>query len=251
MSYLSFHLIFLVPPILLMVAFHRRPRRMDDDMRVDLAIPIVCLIAFTYTTPWDNYLVAQEVWWYGANRVVGTIGYVPVEEYMFFVLQPILTGLFLYQYLYRVSPTPSTHASAASWSGAALFAGITGLGAFLLTDGRASTLYLALILVWAPPILAGMWLYDGETLWAFRDSVFVTTALPTAYLWVADAVAIHSRIWTISPEYTVGASVLGLPLEEALFFLFTNLLVVQGILLLLYGSHRAVTPDQATRLSAT
>jgi len=39
MSYLSFHLIFLVPPILLMVAFHRRPRRMDDDMRVDLAIP--------------------------------------------------------------------------------------------------------------------------------------------------------------------------------------------------------------------
>ncbi len=107
MSYLSFHLIFLVPPILLMVAFHRRPRRMDDDMRVDLAIPIVCLIAFTYTTPWDNYLVAQEVWWYGANRVVGTIGYVPVEEYMFFVLQPILTGLFLYQYLYRVSPPPN------------------------------------------------------------------------------------------------------------------------------------------------
>jgi lycopene cyclase domain len=81
---------------------------MDDDMRVDLAIPIVCLIAFTYTTPWDNYLVAQEVWWYGANRVVGTIGYVPVEEYMFFVLQPILTGLFLYQYLYRVSQ-PRTH----------------------------------------------------------------------------------------------------------------------------------------------
>jgi len=249
MSYRSFHLVFLGPPILLMVAFHRRPRRMEGDLRVDLAIPIVCLIALTYTTPWDNYLVAQEVWWYGANRVMGTIGYVPIEEYMFFVLQPILTGLFLYQYLHRVSPSPSTYSSSASWVGAAIFAGITGLGAFLLMDGHASTLYLGLILVWAPPILAGMWLYDGETLWALRSSVFVTTALPTAYLWVADAVAIHSKIWTIAPEYTVGASVLGLPLEEALFFLFTNLLVVQGILLLLYGSHRAVTPDRATRLS--
>lgn len=250
MSYLSFHLIFLVPPILLMLGAHRRPRRMDHDLRVELAIPIVCLIALTYTTPWDNYLVAREVWWYGANRVMGTIGYVPVEEYMFFVLQPILTGLFLYQYLHRSPPSVQTHTSSASWIGAAVFAGITGLGAFFLMDGRPSTLYLALILVWAPPILAGMWLYDGETLWALRKSVFVTTALPTVYLWGADAVAIHSKIWTISPEYTVGASILGLlPLEEALFFLFTNLLVVQGILLLLYGSHRAVTPEQETQVS--
>ena len=108
MSYLSFHLIFLVPPILLMVAFHRRPRRMDDDMRVDLAIPIVCLIAFTYTTPWDTYLVAQEVWWYGANRVVGTIGYLPVSEYTFFVPQPILTGPLLIPYFAQASPTPNT-----------------------------------------------------------------------------------------------------------------------------------------------
>ena len=30
------------------------------------------------------------------DRVVGTIGYVPIEEYLFFVLQCILTGLWLY-----------------------------------------------------------------------------------------------------------------------------------------------------------
>ena len=250
MSYLSFHLIFLAPPILLMLMFPRRPRQMDDDLRVDLAIPTVCLIAFTYTTPWDNYLVAQEVWWYGTNRVIGTIGHVPVEEYMFFVLQPLLTGLFLYQYLYWAPPSPKKYSPAASWTGAAVFGGLTAIGAFFLLDGRPTTLYLALILVWAPPILAGMWLYDGETLWALRRTVFVTAGLPTLYLWVADATAIHSKIWTIAPKYTIGASFLGLPLEEALFFLFTNLLVVQGILLLLYGAHRAVTPNQPTRLTS-
>lgn len=241
MRYLSFHLIFLAPPIILMLVFHRRPRHMEEDLRVDLAIPIVCLIALTYTAPWDNYLVAQEVWWYGANRVLGTIGYVPIEEYLFFVLQPLLTGLFLYHYLYKSPPSPQEYTPSAAWVGAAIFAGLTALGAVYLVDGRAATFYLALILIWAPPILAGMWLYDGETLWALRSTVLVTTAIPTVYLWVADAVAIRSQIWTISPDYTIGYSILGMPLEEGLFFLFTNLLVVQGVLLFLYGSHDAVT----------
>lgn len=247
MSYLSFHLIFLAPPVLFMLIFYQRPRQMEEDLRVKLAIPIVCLIALTYTAPWDNYLVAQEIWWYGPNRVIGTIGYVPIEEYMFFILQPLLTGLFLYQYLYRFRPSSREYAPLASWAGTATFSGLTAIGIFFLLDGRPMTLYLALILIWAPPILAGMWLYDGETLWALRKTVLVATGLPTVYLWVADAVAIRSKIWTISPEYTIGFSILGLPLEEALFFLFTNLLVVQGVLLFLYGSHEAVTAKRLTQ----
>lgn len=243
MSYLTFHLVFLVPPIGLMLFAHRRPQRPDADLRVDLAIPLICFVALTYTTPWDNYLVAREIWWYGPGRVVGTIGYVPIEEYLFFVLQPLLTGLFLYQYMGRFAHAPRSTSSIAPWIGAGIFGGLTGLGTFFLMDGRPGTLYLALILTWAPPILAGMWLYDGETLWALRPTLLVTTALPTFYLWVADAIAIRSQIWTIAPDYTIGVSALGLPIEEASFFLFTNLLVVQGVLLLLYGSHEAVTPD--------
>ncbi len=243
MSYLTFHLVFLLPPIALMLFVHQRPQRLEADLRVDLAIPLICFVALTYTTPWDNYLVAREVWWYGAGRVVGTIGYVPIEEYLFFVLQPILTGLFLYQYMGRVAHAPKSSSTVASWIGAGIFVGLTGLGTVFLVDGRPATLYLALILTWAPPILAGMWLYDGETLWALRSTLLATTALPTLYLWVADAIAIQSRIWTISPNHTIGVSPFGLPIEEASFFLFTNLLVVQGVLLLLYGSHEAVTPD--------
>jgi len=243
MAYLTFHLVFLAPPIALMLFVHRRPQQLEGDLRVDLAIPLICFVALSYTTPWDNYLVAKEIWWYGPGRVVSTIGYVPVEEYLFFVLQPLLTGLFLYQYLSRYAGSPKASSSSASWIGAAVFLALTALGVVLLFDGRPDTLYLALILTWAPPILAGMWLYDGETLWALRSTVLITTGLPTLYLWVADAVAIRAQIWTISPEHTVGISTLGLPIEEASFFLFTNLLVVQGVLLLLYGSHKAVIPE--------
>jgi lycopene cyclase domain-containing protein len=90
-----------------------------------------------------------------------------------------------------------------------------------------------------------MWLYDGETLWAYRKTLFITTALPTLYLWIADTVAIRSGIWTISSKYTIGVSPFGLPLEEATFFLFTNFLVVKGILLLLYGSHQTISQVEA------
>ncbi|MFB6273970.1 MAG: lycopene cyclase domain-containing protein [Salinibacter sp.] len=243
MSYLTFHFVFLVPPILGLLLTLRWPKPPSSNGRVLLALPLICVIALTYTTPWDNYLVAQQVWWYGPARVIATIGYVPIEEYLFFLLQPLLTGLVLYQYLGRYGPTPRSSSSWAPWTGSTLFLALTFLGMVLFVDGRPETLYLALILIWAPPLLAGMWLYDGYTLWALRIPIGVSTLLSTVYLWMADAVAIRTAIWTIAPEYTIGLAPLGLPLEEMSFFLFTNLLVVHGILLLLYGSHKAVSPE--------
>jgi len=52
-------------------------------------------LSVLYTTPWDNYLVATRVWYYDPALVLNAIiGYVPIEEYTFFILQTILTGLF-------------------------------------------------------------------------------------------------------------------------------------------------------------
>ena len=54
------------------------------------------IIALLYTTPWDNYLVATGVWWYDPALVTGlTLGWVPIEEYTFFILQTLLAGLWL------------------------------------------------------------------------------------------------------------------------------------------------------------
>ena len=55
---------------------------------------LLVLIAVAYTTPWDNYLVATNVWWYDESLVTGLkLGWVPIEEYTFFVLQTLMTGL--------------------------------------------------------------------------------------------------------------------------------------------------------------
>ena len=239
MSYLVFHLVLVLPPIVLMAVTLPASLNELGGWRARAALPLIATIALTYTTAWDNYLVAREVWWYGPDRVLATIGFVPVEEYLFFILQPILTGLFLFQYLARrTDPLPVAGAGSA-WGGFFTFAAITG-GGILLLNGGPEGLYMGLVLTWACPLLAGMWLYDGETLWAHRRTLLYAVGVPTVYLWGADAIAITAGIWTISNTYTLGLAVGNLPVEEATFFLVTNLLVVKGILLLLYGSHEAL-----------
>ncbi len=91
MTYLQFLILFIcIPLCLLGWRLRRRVRRLDLIMLVGLAV-----IAVVYTTPWDNYLVATGVWYYDPRLVLNrTIGYVPVEEYLFFILQTFLTGFF-------------------------------------------------------------------------------------------------------------------------------------------------------------
>ncbi len=238
MSYLTFHLLFTLPPILIMGTTLPRSLYEIGGRRAQLAIPLLALVAFSYTTPWDNYLVAREVWWYGPDRVLATLGFVPVEEYFFFLVQPVLTGLFLFQYLGRTedrAPSPPNRLSA--WIGSLVFTVLTAIGVLMLRSPDPETLYMGLVLTWATPLLAGMWLYDGEVLWARRHALLYGIGLPTLYLWIADGIAIANEIWTISDVFTLNLSLLGLPIEEAAFFLFTNMLVVKGILLLLYGQH--------------
>jgi lycopene cyclase domain-containing protein len=101
MSYGVFLLIFVVPPMLFF-AWRMRDRM---NRRIYMAFAGLIALCVIYTTPWDNYLVASGVWYYDPKLVLGlTFGYVPAEEYTFFVVQTLMTGffmLFLWRRFYR------------------------------------------------------------------------------------------------------------------------------------------------------
>lgn len=228
MTYLAFHAVFILPP-LLVLAWLQRGRFGRVHPRAGLFLVVLAIIALAYTTPWDNYLVWRGVWGYPPGRVLATIGYVPVEEYLFFLLQPLVVGLWLYRFL----PGERRPAGRASrWTGAVVYAGLAALGLGLLR--HTSGTYLGLILVWSAPVLALQWAWAGREIWARRRAWTLGVVVPTLYLWVADATAIRLGIWEISETYTLGPALGPLPLEEATFFLVTNLLVVQGLLMFLY-----------------
>ena len=236
MTYLQFHLTFVLPPIaaLLLVVLTRRPVARIGGAKPWAMLGLLLLAAFVYTTPWDNYLVYRGVWSYPPGAVLATVGYVPVEEYAFFLLQPILTGLFLFVLLQTLPfrPSPIRSPLLPRRVGAAFWLAATLAGVAMLVAG-GHWLYMGLILAWAPLVLSGLWWMGGHTAWAWRRLYAVAVAVPTLYLWYADRTAIALGIWDITDATRTGVELLGLPIEEALFFLLTNLLVVHGLVMLL------------------
>jgi lycopene cyclase domain-containing protein len=94
--------------------------------------------------------------------------------------------------------------------------------------------YLSLILVWGLPPVMFQTAFGADILWGYRRLILPGILVPTLYLGMADALAIRAGIWTISPDQTTGVLLpFGLPLEEFVFFLMTNLLIAFGVVLVL------------------
>ncbi len=247
LTYLEFHAVFVLPPIALLTWLAIRREDAWFDRRSLSGLAILLVLAVIYTTPWDNLLIAEGVWWYGEGTTLVTFWHAPLGEYLFFVLQPILTCLWLFQFLdvrelsLRI---PTSHRLLGAAGGLAVSA--VGLALLFWTT---STYYLGAILFWAGPILAIQWSFGITYVWHARRLVALGVAVPTVYLWIADWIAIDMGIWVISPIHTTGYTLLGLPIEEALFFLVTNVFAVQTLVLyvwLLDRQHELPALERAT-----
>ena len=233
MTYLQFHFVFIFPVIIILgVLFYVQQKKFAGTHALAFLVAIAA-IALVYTTAWDNYLVFKGIWWYGEERVLGTIGYVPIEEYMFFLLQPFLTGFWFYFLLSKSNRIPEGVNQTQHRRIGGTVVLVSLIGGWLLMQMDAG-LYMGLIIIWAGPVLGGQWWFAGSWMWAARTYWLLGIGVPTLYLWVADRIAIGLGIWTISDQYTLGIELFGLPIEEATFFLVTNVLVVQGLMLFLH-----------------
>lgn len=93
MTYAQFLLVFLVVPIVLLAALVRGRLR----ARHGWACGLVCVLAFVYTSPWDNHAAKTKLWTFDAAFAPPShfILYLPWEEYAFYFAQGILMCLLL------------------------------------------------------------------------------------------------------------------------------------------------------------
>lgn len=248
MTYFGFLAIFLGIPIavlsVLTIVDYRRGRWQPMALaawRPWVVMFALVVVALVYTTPWDNYLVATRVWWYDPSLVAGlVIGYVPIEEYTFFLVQPVMTSLFLLM-LMRYMPvnpdfadSPRIRVMATITIGLIWLASVVLLVLTFIDAAFKPGTYLALELSWALiPVLIQV-SFGADILWRHRWKVFIGIAITTLYLSAADALAIQSGTWTIDPEQSLNIYLGGvLPVEEFIFFLLTNILIVFGMTLVL------------------
>jgi lycopene cyclase domain-containing protein len=243
MSYFTFLAIFIGLPLSGLFYLLRRDKARGrllpsslQGAQPGITLLALVLVAVIYTTPWDNYLVATEVWWYDPNLVNGlTLGWVPIEEYLFFILQTLMVGFWLIWLAQRIQLNPKRGSNARlRWHSSLILVLIWLLSAAILASDWTSGTYLALILVWAiPPILVQI-AFGADILWQFRRLVILGILIPTLYLGFADTIAIQAGTWTISPQQSLEIFLPGgLPIEEFTFFLVTNVLVVFGLTLVL------------------
>jgi len=224
MTYAQFLLVFLIPPIVGLALWQRK----NLTRHTLNYIGFWALVAFLYTPIWDNYLVAEKVWWYEAGRVLFTIGYVPIEEYMFFILQPIMMGLWIHTLKHFIPSPPTQFVPNARirWSVFAVLGGLWLWSVYTLWFGSDQSTYMGLILVWALPPIMFQWGFGGDILWHHRRLMLASIVTGTAYLASADAYAIYHEIWTINPAKSYPLLLGGvLPIEEFVFFLVTNILI--------------------------
>ena len=182
MTYFQFLLGFVVTPIAILIVWHYYVQLVDKSrsglrryIPISFSFLLMASVAILYTTPWDNYLVATQVWWYDPSLVLGvTIGWVPLEEYLFFLLQPILGGLILLL-SFRCRTIRDRDAllnhGVRKWLLLLAFTiWIVALG--ILFAGKPSATYLGIELAWAMPVIMLQLSFGADILWRHRRILF-------------------------------------------------------------------------------
>ena len=244
MTYFGFLAIFIGIPLLIVGGLLWRDRRngrtLPDSLQSWSPWTVIwghVVVAVVYTTPWDNYLVATRVWWYDPELVTGiVIGWVPIEEYTFFIVQTLLVGMWLIWLAPRLAPGDEEPLGDGRWRwiSTAVLGFIWLASVIVLLVGWRPGTYLGLELGWALPPIMLQTAFGADILWRYRRLVGTVIATSVLYLSATDALAIASGTWTINPEQTVQIYLGGvLPLEEFVFFLITSTLVAFGVTLVL------------------
>ncbi len=98
------------------------------------------------------------------------------------------------------------------------------------------TAYLSYLLAWGAPVIVAQAVGIGAFYRAQAIDVYRSIGPPvlavTAWLAAIDHFAILDGVWIFGEGRTLGQNIGAVPIEEILFFLFTNLLVAQGLALL-------------------
>ncbi|XP_050422717.1 uncharacterized protein LOC126834665 [Adelges cooleyi] len=196
-------------------------------------IIFVCTMAFVYTTPWDNYIIFNDAWMYSADKIIAVIGYVPVEEYMFFVIQTVMTSLWALVCT-RWSPAcfnfnyNQTSHRLIRWIPILLMSLVTVKGFRMAIPGQ-ETFYLGCILWWSSPVIIFLWYGAGNYFVKKLATSLVAVVVPTLYLCWVDQIALKDNVWHINEKTSLKIFLAeDLPFEECLFFLITNVIIVLG-----------------------
>jgi lycopene beta-cyclase len=205
---------------------------------------VVVMIVMAFTSPWDNWAVKKGIWDFPPKRIWFRIGYLPIEEYIFFVWQTLNVILSVRWFMLTF---PSWRTGILTpvgpvQGGLLLIIIIIWVSKGLRMDWRPVSernWYAWHLLFWFVPVIFLQWAIAGLLFWHYAPVLLGATLWWGTYYTLADWVAVRQKVWYFDRRKINSwrlAKVL--PWEEIAFFYLTSLLVAQSYLMLLPSSLR-------------
>lgn len=231
LTYLEVHIYYTLPPTILLWLLFRPLIGQFDKIK----ILTLCALAVIYTTPWDNYIIYFKAWWYRKDAVIGRIGLIPIEEYLFFVIQTVFTTLWTMLCtrwtmnslnLRKPSNRMIFFIKRYIIISTLIILTITG---WFHGSPNTKTFYLSAIAWWALPIIIFIWFMAGHYITKRYIAILISIVPPSIYLCYVDVIALRDGVWHINEATSLEILFFNdLPLEEIIFFFGSNTVIVFG-----------------------
>jgi lycopene beta-cyclase len=237
MTYLRFHLIFNVPLLILLAALSGQEPWTMGEIK---AAGLVLLAVMIFTTPWDNLAAKWGIWGFPREKFSLRIGYLPIEEYAFFLLQSVNVILAV-RALFIFFPHFITEQEIGigKWTLICLAVSVipwalVALQLRWLRKKFGPRVNYAIHLAWFLPVIYLQWVLAPPLFWGHLELLSLVTVAFGIYYTLADLAAVRAGTWFFDEAQITGVKLVRvLPWEEIAFFFLTSLLVAQSYLLLL------------------
>jgi lycopene cyclase domain-containing protein len=237
MTYLRFHLIFNLPLLIVLPALSGQQSWTGGEFE---AMGLVLLAVMIFTAPWDNLAAKWGIWGFPREKYSLRLGYLPIEEYAFFLLQSVnvmlaIRALFIFFPDWQLGQETAV----SKWTLICL-AGSLIPWTFVAIQLRwlrrkcGPRVNYAVHLAWFLPVIYAQWVIAPPLFFGHAGLLALITGAFGIYYTLADLVAVRAGTWFFDEKQITGVKLGGvLPWEEIAFFFLTSLLVAQSYLLLL------------------
>jgi lycopene cyclase domain-containing protein len=237
MTYLRFHLIFNLPLLIALAALSGLVPWTTNEVE---ALGLVLLAVMIFTAPWDNLAAKWGIWGFPREKYSLRLGYLPVEEYAFFLLQSANVMLAL-RALFHFFPDwqLGQETEIGKWTLICLVASLipwafVAFQLYWLRRKAGPCVNYAIHLAWFLPVIYAQWIIAPPLFWSHAVLLASVTVAFGVYYTLADLAAVRAGTWFFDEKQITGVKLGGvLPWEEVAFFFLTSLLVAQSYLLLL------------------
>ncbi len=242
MTYFRFHLIFNLPLLIALAAITSKDAWTQGEMT---AFGLVLIAVLIFTTPWDNLAAKWGIWGFPREKYSVRIWHLPLEEYLFFLLQSANVMLAVRAFFYFFPDWQTNQetdlnlvlkvclaASVLPWV-------LVGFALRRLRQMAGSRVNYAVHLAWFLPVIYSQWVMAFSLFSAHALMLLLITAAFGIYYMIADLFAVRAGTWFFDEKQITGLKLGGiLPWEEVAFFFLTTLLVAQSYILLLPSDFR-------------